>query len=180
MVSGSPQFVRCIKPNDLRVPKLFDSSKVVKQLHYTGVMETIRIRQNGFSHRIPFGEFLKRYGISQLGIQEQEELASLCITIFKVYTASYRLDGQGLFLNRGLIPTESLYSMPDKMGGNVNKVKLFLIQCHFILLFFYFSNNEIAIILLFAAIMTYSIILESIYDINNVKCYSYRCCLSFV
>jgi myosin-3 len=61
MVSGSPQFVRCIKPNDSRVPKLFDSSKVVKQLRYTGVMETIRIRQNGFSHRIPFGEFLKRY-----------------------------------------------------------------------------------------------------------------------
>jgi myosin heavy subunit len=63
MVSGSPQFVRCIKPNDSRVPKLFDSSKVVKQLRYTGVMETIRIRQNGFSHRIPFGEFLKRYGL---------------------------------------------------------------------------------------------------------------------
>jgi Myosin heavy chain len=61
MVSGSPQFVRCIKPNDSRIPKLFDSSKVLKQLRYTGVMETIRIRQNGFSHRIPFGEFLKRY-----------------------------------------------------------------------------------------------------------------------
>jgi len=63
MVSGSPQFVRCIKPNDSRVPKLFDSSKVLKQLRYTGVMETIRIRQNGFSHRIPFGEFLKRYSL---------------------------------------------------------------------------------------------------------------------
>jgi myosin-3 len=63
MVSGSPQFVRCIKPNDSRVPKLFDSSKVVKQLRYTGVMETIRIRQNGFSHRIQFGEFLKRCSI---------------------------------------------------------------------------------------------------------------------
>ena len=61
MVSGSPQFVRCIKPNDSKSPRFFDKEKVVKQLRYTGVLETIRIRQNGFSHRIPFNEFLKRY-----------------------------------------------------------------------------------------------------------------------
>nr|CAD7395055.1 unnamed protein product [Timema cristinae] len=60
MVSGTPQFVRCLKPNDTREPRLFDSGKVVKQLRYTGVLETIRIRQNGFSHRLPFADFLKR------------------------------------------------------------------------------------------------------------------------
>jgi myosin-3 len=64
MVSGSPQFVRCIKPNDSRSPHFFDKDKVVKQLRYTGVLETIRIRQNGFSHRVPFNEFLKRYAMS--------------------------------------------------------------------------------------------------------------------
>lgn len=61
MVSGTPQFVRCIKPNDVRAPKCFEASKVVKQLRYTGVLETIRIRQHGFSHRITFSDFLKRY-----------------------------------------------------------------------------------------------------------------------
>jgi len=71
MVSGSPQFVRCIKPNDSRVPKLFDSSKVLKQLRYTGVMETIQIRRNGFSHRISFGEFLKRYCFLGFGWNER-------------------------------------------------------------------------------------------------------------
>ncbi|KAK0087267.1 hypothetical protein PV325_001365 [Microctonus aethiopoides] len=61
MVTGLPQFVRCIKPNDTSSPKYFDTDKVIKQLRYTGVLETIRIRQNGFSHRIPFNDFLKRY-----------------------------------------------------------------------------------------------------------------------
>lgn len=61
MVSGSPQFVRCIKPNDSKSPRLFDNEKVIKQLRYTGVLETIRIRQHGFSHRIPFNDFLKRF-----------------------------------------------------------------------------------------------------------------------
>lgn len=61
MVSGSPQFVRCIKPNDVKASKCFEASKVLKQLRYTGVLETIRIRQHGFSHRITFADFLKRY-----------------------------------------------------------------------------------------------------------------------
>ncbi|XP_034180215.2 myosin-IIIb isoform X1 [Osmia lignaria lignaria] len=71
MVSGSPQFVRCIKPNDSRSPQFFDKEKVVKQLRYTGVLETIRIRQNGFSHRIPFNEFLKRYCFLAFGFDER-------------------------------------------------------------------------------------------------------------
>ncbi|XP_031788630.1 myosin-IIIb isoform X2 [Nasonia vitripennis] len=71
MVSGSPQFVRCIKPNDNRSPKFFDKEKVIKQLRYTGVLETIRIRQNGFSHRIPFNEFLKRYCFLAFGWDER-------------------------------------------------------------------------------------------------------------
>jgi hypothetical protein len=41
-----------------------------------------------------------------------------------------------------------------------------------------FSKNDVAIILFFAVITICSVILESIYYINNVKCFSYRCCLS--
>ncbi|XP_041975163.1 myosin-IIIb-like isoform X2 [Aricia agestis] len=71
MVSGSPQFVRCLKPNDSRSPKHFDSAKVLKQLRYTGVLETIRIRQNGFSHRLTFDDFIKRYGFLAFGYEER-------------------------------------------------------------------------------------------------------------
>nr|XP_037866986.1 myosin-IIIb isoform X3 [Bombyx mori] len=72
MVSGTPQFVRCLKPNDSRSPKHFDPPKILKQLRYTGVLETIRIRQNGFSHRLSFEEFLKRYGF--LAFSHDEEI----------------------------------------------------------------------------------------------------------
>ncbi|XP_047481319.1 myosin-IIIb-like isoform X4 [Penaeus chinensis] len=61
MVNGTPHFVRCIKPNDEKLPNKFDSKKVQRQLRYAGVMETVRIRQHGYSHRIPFAEFLRRY-----------------------------------------------------------------------------------------------------------------------
>ncbi|GAB0099464.1 Neither inactivation nor afterpotential protein C [Sergentomyia squamirostris] len=71
MVAGSPQFVRCIKPNDVKESKRFEAPKVLKQLRYTGVLETIRIRQHGFSHRFPFAEFLKRYCFLAFGYEEK-------------------------------------------------------------------------------------------------------------
>ncbi|KAK7063234.1 Myosin-IIIa, partial [Halocaridina rubra] len=61
MVNGTPHFVRCIKPNDEKAPDSFESKKVKRQLQYAGVMETVRIRQHGYSHRIPFADFLRRY-----------------------------------------------------------------------------------------------------------------------
>ncbi|XP_035785820.1 myosin-IIIb-like isoform X3 [Anopheles albimanus] len=61
MVTGTPQFIRCIKPNEQKAAKTFESAKVLKQLRYTGVLETIRIRQHGFSHRFTFADFLRKY-----------------------------------------------------------------------------------------------------------------------
>ncbi|KAK1165684.1 myosin-IIIb-like isoform X2 [Acipenser oxyrinchus oxyrinchus] len=61
MVVGQPHFVRCIKPNDDRQALTFSRERVLVQLHYTGILETVSIRRQGYSHRIPFEEFVKRY-----------------------------------------------------------------------------------------------------------------------
>ncbi|VDI71350.1 Hypothetical predicted protein, partial [Mytilus galloprovincialis] len=59
MVAGTPHFVRCIRPNADNLPDQFDNEKVTVQLRYTGVLETTRIRREGYSHRIPFAEFIR-------------------------------------------------------------------------------------------------------------------------
>lgn len=71
MVGGIPHFIRCIKPNDKKSQSHFDRYKVALQLKYTGVLETIRIRQQGFSHRIPFATFLKQYSFLAFGFNER-------------------------------------------------------------------------------------------------------------
>jgi len=52
--------IRCIKPNASQSSDLFDDELVRKQLKYTGVMETISIRRQGFAFRLPFETFIHR------------------------------------------------------------------------------------------------------------------------
>ena len=61
MVVGQPHFVRCIKPNNERQARKYDKDKVLLQLRCTGILETARIRRLGYSHRILFANFIKRY-----------------------------------------------------------------------------------------------------------------------
>ncbi|CAF3490687.1 unnamed protein product [Adineta steineri] len=63
MVHGSPKFVRCFKPNNDRVPGCFDAQTVLEQLKYSGILAAAKIRRYGFSHRIPFANFIQRYSI---------------------------------------------------------------------------------------------------------------------
>ena len=50
----------CLKPNTVKEPNNFSDDYIVAQLKYTGIMETIRIRQCGFPTRLAFEDFLKR------------------------------------------------------------------------------------------------------------------------
>lgn len=61
MVVGQPHFVRCIKPNNERQARKYDKEKVLLQLRCTGILETARIRRLGYSHRILFANFIRRY-----------------------------------------------------------------------------------------------------------------------
>ncbi|KAK9968759.1 hypothetical protein ABG768_003067 [Culter alburnus] len=63
MFAAGPHFVRCIKPNRSKQPDQLDSKLVMDQLRYNGLMETIRIRRDGFSWRPTFTEFAERYNI---------------------------------------------------------------------------------------------------------------------
>jgi myosin heavy subunit len=54
-------FVRCIKPNSKKAPKLFNSEAVLQSLRYLGVLDSIIIRKLGYIYRRPFKEFFKKF-----------------------------------------------------------------------------------------------------------------------
>lgn len=56
-----PHYVRCIKPNTSKAYSVFDSGEVLRQLRYSGMMETIRIRREGYSLREEHESFYRRF-----------------------------------------------------------------------------------------------------------------------
>lgn len=54
---------RCRAPllASLQEPGLFEPDVVMAQLRYSGVLETVRIRKEGFPVRLPFQVFVDRY-----------------------------------------------------------------------------------------------------------------------
>uniref|UniRef100_A0A7N9CI20 Myosin motor domain-containing protein n=1 Tax=Macaca fascicularis TaxID=9541 RepID=A0A7N9CI20_MACFA len=62
LTNCQPYFIRCIKPNEYKKPLLFDRELCLRQLRYSGMMETVRIRKSGFPIRYTFQEFSQRFG----------------------------------------------------------------------------------------------------------------------
>uniref|UniRef100_A0A8C4WQ21 Myosin IIIB n=1 Tax=Gopherus evgoodei TaxID=1825980 RepID=A0A8C4WQ21_9SAUR len=112
MVVGQPHFVRCIKPNDDREALKFSQERVLVQLRYTGILETVKIRQQGYSHRILFEEFVKRYYYlafkahqtplgsreSCIAILEKSKLDNWVLGKTKVFLKYYHIEQLNLFL----------------------------------------------------------------------------------
>ncbi|XP_047239667.1 unconventional myosin-Ig isoform X1 [Girardinichthys multiradiatus] len=56
-----PYYVRCIKPNEMKSPVLFDDARCQHQVAYLGLLENVMVRRAGFAYRQQYARFLQRY-----------------------------------------------------------------------------------------------------------------------
>mmetsp|Transcript_19347 Transcript_19347/g.40026 ORF Transcript_19347/g.40026 Transcript_19347/m.40026 type:complete len:1038 (+) Transcript_19347:279-3392(+) len=59
--STESHYIRCIKANSLKKPRVFEGSSCLEQLQCAGVFEAVTIRKNGYPFRYTFGRFVERY-----------------------------------------------------------------------------------------------------------------------
>uniref|UniRef100_A0A8B9S0G5 Myosin VC n=1 Tax=Accipiter nisus TaxID=211598 RepID=A0A8B9S0G5_9AVES len=79
----TPHYVRCIKPNDEKLPFEFDSKRVAQQLRACGVLETIRISAQSYPSRWTYIEFFSRYSIlmtqQELSINDKKQICKIVL-----------------------------------------------------------------------------------------------------
>ncbi|KAI4897194.1 hypothetical protein NFI96_014895 [Prochilodus magdalenae] len=118
-------FIRCFKPNYVKLPGIFDVDYISTQLRHGGILETIHIRKEGFPIRIPFKYFIERYGVllPQRSIQlaEEEQIVSL----FDVIGAK---DGQYQLGRTKVFMKESLYQLVEEKWSSTQTWAAITIQ----------------------------------------------------
>ncbi|CAM4532013.1 unnamed protein product [Leuciscus chuanchicus] len=60
---SEPYFVKCIRSNAEKLPLRFNDVLVLRQLRYTGMLETVRIRQSGYSIKYTFQDFVRHFHV---------------------------------------------------------------------------------------------------------------------
>ncbi|KAL1559627.1 Myosin-6 [Salvia divinorum] len=101
--STEPHYIRCVKPNNLLKPAIFENHNVLQQLRCGGVMEAIRISCAGYPTKRPFYEFIDRFGILAPEVLNgsTDEVAVCKKLLGKVGLEGYQIGKTKVFLRAG-------------------------------------------------------------------------------
>ncbi|KAK2455194.1 myosin-6 [Trifolium repens] len=101
--STEPHYIRCVKPNNLLKPAIFEHKNVLQQLRCGGVMEAIRISCAGYPTRKTFDEFVDRFGLlAPEALDRSSDEVTACKRILeKVGLKGYQIGKTKVFLRAG-------------------------------------------------------------------------------
>ncbi|KAI4340291.1 hypothetical protein MLD38_025142 [Melastoma candidum] len=137
--STEPHYIRCVKPNNLLKPAIFESKNVLQQLRCGGVMEAIRISCAGYPTRRPFFEFIDRFGILAPEVLDRSsEEVSVCKRLLeKVGLEGYQIGKTKVFLRAGQM-AELDVRRTEVLGRSASiiqrKTRSYLVRRSFVLL----------------------------------------------
>ncbi|CAM0943043.1 unnamed protein product [Alopecurus aequalis] len=137
--STEPHYIRCVKPNNLLKPAIFENQNVLQQLRCGGVMEAIRISCAGYPTRRTFLEFIDRFGILAPNVLSgsSDEISAVRSLLEKVDLQGYQVGKTKVFLRAGQM-AELDARRNEVLGRSANmiqrKVRSFLAKKSFIAL----------------------------------------------
>ncbi|CAL4974395.1 unnamed protein product [Urochloa decumbens] len=101
--STEPHYIRCIKPNSVLKPAIFENTNVLQQLRCSGVLEAIRISCAGYPTRKLFHDFLHRFRVlAPEVLKEKNDEKVACQKILdKIGLQGYQIGRTKVFLRAG-------------------------------------------------------------------------------
>ncbi|KAG4301526.1 hypothetical protein PCK1_002011 [Pneumocystis canis] len=105
--STQAHFVRCILPNQFKMPFVFNSPLVLDQLRCNGVLEGIRIARTGFPNRLSFFEFRQRYEVLTPCLpndyMDGRKTTKLMLEKLDINTSNYKIGLSKVFFKAGIL-----------------------------------------------------------------------------
>ncbi|XP_032094447.1 unconventional myosin-IXb isoform X7 [Thamnophis elegans] len=96
---AEPFFIRCIRSNSEKRELLFDERLVLQQLRYTGMLETVRIRQSGYSAKFNFQDFIDQFQVLlPKNAQASKEEINALLNKLNLDTNSYQIGKTKVFM----------------------------------------------------------------------------------
>lgn len=127
LASKEPYYVRCIKPNDVKSPLLFEEERSRHQVEYLGLLENVRVRRAGYAYRQTYPRFLQRYKMISQFTWPNHDLPSDKEAVKKL------LEGCGFGQDTAYGKTKvfirtprTLFSLEEQRADMVQRIVLFL------------------------------------------------------
>ncbi|KAK9683914.1 hypothetical protein RND81_10G174600 [Saponaria officinalis] len=100
-----PHYVRCIKPNSLNRPHIFENQSILHQLRCGGVLEAVRISLAGYPTRRSYSEFVDRFGLLVPEVMDgsADEKTITVKILEKLKLENFQLGKTKVFLRAGQI-----------------------------------------------------------------------------
>uniref|UniRef100_A0A8C6XCU1 Myosin IXB n=1 Tax=Naja naja TaxID=35670 RepID=A0A8C6XCU1_NAJNA len=96
---AEPFFIRCIRSNSEKRELFFDERLVLQQLRYTGMLETVRIRQSGYSAKFNFQDFIDQFQVLlPKNVKASKEEINVLLNKLNLDTNSYQIGKTKVFM----------------------------------------------------------------------------------
>ncbi|XP_078159756.1 myosin-12-like isoform X2 [Carex rostrata] len=97
-----PHYIRCVKPNGVLKPGIFENDNVLNQLRCGGVLEAIRISCAGYPTKRTFDEFIDRFGMLAPDLVDSSDEKVACAAICdRMGMKGYQIGKTKVFLRAG-------------------------------------------------------------------------------
>ncbi len=129
----SPRFIRCVKPNPNKAPDTLESTDVLRQLRYAGMLETIRVRQQGYALRDSHESFFQRYGMLVPNVRNLTDLVESLSASLSVGKHDWQIGHTKVFIRSALAESlESLLNIRIVCAARAiqRNWKRYLLTCH--------------------------------------------------
>jgi myosin heavy subunit len=95
-----PHFIRCVKPNTVCKPKVFENQMSMRQMRYSSLFGICQVRQMGFPERYGFTEFVDKFGFLFADAKDHVALVKQLNSIGAMKTGQFAIGTDKVFVRQ--------------------------------------------------------------------------------